>query len=123
MRFYSTHLKAHEEPVLIPESFSWGALILGPIWLAAHKAWVSAAIALAVYILIASLLNPNAVPVLLAGVALLLGLMGNDLRRWSLERRGYVMTHVFAARNQLEALRSLLEASPELTDRYRPWPT
>ena len=123
MKFYSTHLKAHEEPVLIPESFSWGALILGPIWLAAHKAWIAAAISLAVYVLIASLLNPNAVPVLLAGVALLLGLIGNDLRRWSLERRGYVMTNVFAARNQLEALRSLLEARPDLADRFRPWPT
>ncbi len=123
MRFYSTHLKAHEEPVLIPETFSWGALILGPIWLAAHKAWIAAAISLAAYILIAMLLNPNAVPIILAGVALLLGLLGHDLRRWSLERRGYVMTNVFVARNQLEALRSLLEARPDLADRYRPLPT
>jgi hypothetical protein len=123
VRFYSTHLKAHEEPVLIPETFSWGALILGPIWLAAHKAWIAAAISLAAYILIAMLLNPNAVPIILAGVALLLGLLGHDLRRWSLERRGYVMTNVFVARNQLEALRSLLEARPDLADRYRPLPT
>jgi Protein of unknown function (DUF2628) len=123
VRFYSTHLKAHQEPVLIPESFSWGAMILGPVWLAAHRAWISAAIALAVYILLALLFNPNAVPVLLAGEALLLGLTGNDLRRWSLERRGYVMTNVFAARNQLDAFRTLLESRPDLADRFRPWPT
>jgi hypothetical protein len=121
--FYSTHLKAHEEPVLIPERFSWGALILGPIWLAAHKAWIAAAISLAVYILIASLLNPDARLVVMGGVSLLMGLIGNDLRRWSLERRGYVMTNVFAADSQLEALRALLDARPDLAERFRPWPT
>ncbi len=48
MKIYTALLKAGAEPVLVREGFSWGALFLGPFWLAAHRAWVPAAISLAV---------------------------------------------------------------------------
>ena len=55
MKIYTALLKADAEPVLVREGFSWGALIFGPFWLAAHRAWIAAAISLAAYVLIAVL--------------------------------------------------------------------
>ena len=53
MNLYTALLKDDAEPVLVREGFAWGALILGPLWLAAHRAWIAAAISLAAYVLIA----------------------------------------------------------------------
>ena len=39
-------------PVLVREGFAWGALMFGPLWLAAHRAWIAAALALAAAVLI-----------------------------------------------------------------------
>ena len=43
MRGYTAHLKPGRTPVLVPEGFSWAAWLFGPLWLAAHRAWVPAA--------------------------------------------------------------------------------
>ena len=59
MTFYTAHLKPDAEPVLVREGFSWGALVFGPLWLAAHRAWLLAALALAGYVLIAALIPPR----------------------------------------------------------------
>ena len=123
MTFYSTHLKAHEEPVLVPETFSWGALFFGPIWLAFHRAWIPAILSLAAGLLIALLTHGIAATVILmTGLALMLGLTGHDLRRWSLERSGYLLVHVAAGRDEIEAMQQLLHHRPDLEDRYRPRP-
>jgi hypothetical protein len=44
----------------------------------------------------------------------LLGLFGHDFQRGALERRGYVLTHVLAARDEEAAYARLLAARPEL---------
>jgi hypothetical protein len=120
--FYSTHLKAHEEPVLVPERFAWGALFFGPVWLAAYRAWIPAILSLAAGLVIALLTHGIAQVVLMTGLALILGLTGHDLRRWSLERSGYLLVHVLAGRDEIEAMRQLLYYRPDLEDRYRPRP-
>ena len=122
MKIYTALLKADAEPVLVREGFSWGALILGPVWLAAHRAWVAAALSLAAAVLIAVLVPRPASVILELGLALILGLTGNDLRRWALESRGYLLIHVLAAINADDAFTRLLVRRPELGDRFRPEP-
>jgi hypothetical protein len=122
VKTYSALLKTDAEPVLVAESFAWGALIFGPLWLVAHRAWIAAAISLAAYVLIAVLASWPASVVLAAGVAVILGLTGNDLRRWALEHRGYLLAHVLAAHDRDEALTRLLVIRPDLVARFRPEP-
>jgi len=102
--------------VLVPEGFSWGALVLGPLWLAAYRAWVPAAIALAAAIIILALGTDAIQAVLLAGLGVLLGQSGQDLRRWSLTQRGYRLAHVLAAPDEEAALERLLTAQPDLIE-------
>ncbi len=120
MRIYAALLKPDAEPVLLREGFSWGALILGPVWLAANRAWIAAAISLAAYVLTGFLIPPPARVILLIGQALILGFTGLDLRRWALEQRGYLLVHVLAARDGDEAFSRLLANRPDLASRYRP---
>jgi hypothetical protein len=119
MRLYTALLKPDAEPILVREGFSWGALILGPLWLAAHRAWIAAALSLAGYVLIAALATEPANLILATGLALILGLTGNDLRRWALENRGYLLAHVLAAGSQDDALTRLLTNRPDLANRFR----
>ncbi|HUN43065.1 MAG TPA: DUF2628 domain-containing protein [Acetobacteraceae bacterium] len=107
-------------PVLVREGFSWGALIFGPIWLAVHNAWVPAALVLAASILIGALTSGPTQSALLLALVLWLGFTGNDLRRWSLRLRGFVLQEVVSARNATEALGVMLERRPDLTSRFLP---
>ncbi len=120
MRIYSAHLKLNTEPVLLREGFSWGALIFGPVWLAANRAWVAAAVSLAAYILITVLVPQPLRLILGVALAILLGLTGFDLCRWSVARRGFLLVHVIAARGREEALQRLLTYRPDLAIRFFP---
>jgi hypothetical protein len=120
VRLYGAHLKADAEPVLVREGFSWGALIFGPFWLAAHRAWIAAGLSFAAFVFIALLAPAPAGTILSAGLAVLLGLAGNDLRSNALEQRGYTLLHVLAARGRDEAWMRLIAARPDLKARYRP---
>jgi hypothetical protein len=46
------------------------------------------------------------------------GLFGNDMRRWSLERRGFACAHVIAARDEDGALVRLLDRRPDLAEAF-----
>jgi hypothetical protein len=120
VKIYTALLKPGAEPVLVREGFAWGVVYLGPLWLAAHRAWIAAGISLAAYVLIAVLVPRPARVVLLLALSYGLGFIGNDLRRWALENRGYLVQHVLAARGEEEALGRLLTDRPELADRFRP---
>ena len=112
MKIYTALLKADAEPVLVREGFSWGALILGPFWLAAHRAWIAAAISLAA---VRADRRPRAAPasgVLAAALAVILGLTGNDLRRWALDNRGYLLVHVAERRQPGRRLHPPADPSP-----------
>jgi hypothetical protein len=106
--------------VLVPEGFSWGALCFGPVWLAVHRAWIAAVLTLAATVLIIGLTAGGAAAVLLLALIVLLGLSGHDLRRWSLDHRGYLLAQVIAARNELEALAHLLDRRPDLKGSFMP---
>ena len=122
MKIYTALLKHEAEPVLIKEGFSWGALIFGPFWLAAHRAWTAAAISLAIYVLTWVFMPDPGRAFVMAGEAVILGLTGGDLRRWALTQRGYLLLHVLAARDWDEAWLRLLSRRPDLAERFRPEP-
>jgi hypothetical protein len=122
MRRYTVHVRpAPSDPTaaaprntgvtLVPERFSWGALFLGPLWFAAVGAWLPALLVAALWAIGGAVFPP---PV--AAVVVLQGLLGQDLRRWSLRRRGFVVAGVVVARGRDTALARLLDARADLRD-------
>ena len=120
MKVWTAHLRAGSAPVLVRDGFSLGAFLFGPLWLAAHRAWIPAVLALVLTLAILRLTAAPATGVLLLGLMVLLGLLGRDMVRWSLERRGYVLLHAVVARNADAALARLLDARAELAARFSP---
>ncbi len=118
MRFYTAHIRSGAAPVLVREGFSWGALFFGPLWLAAHRVWIPAVVSLAAFVMIFVLTDGRMAAALLIALVVLIGLSGHDLRRWSLDHRGYVLSQVVSARDELEALAQLLERRPDLKGSY-----
>ena len=114
MKSYTAHLKPHCPPVMLLEGWSWGAALFGPLWLLAHRAWVPAVLFGAAALLVMALLPPGLGGVIGLGFGVLAGLLGRDAVRWSLERRGYLLTHVLAARDEESALARLLHARADL---------
>jgi hypothetical protein len=111
---YSVLTMADAEPVLVREGFAWPALILGPLWMAAQRAWIPAAITLAADIIILILAPDPTRYVLLGGLAVILGLVWHDLQVWSLEQQGWLLQHVVAARSKDAAWMRLIDQRPEL---------
>ena len=120
MRFWTGHLRPGTRPVLVREGFAWGALLFGPLWLAAHRAWIPAALSLAAGILILALAAGPAATALMLALAVWLGLSGHDLRRWSMRQRGFTLFQIVAARNETDALVRLLERRPDLASSFLP---
>jgi hypothetical protein len=120
VNFWTAHIRAGATPVLVREGFSWGALLFGPIWLAAHRAWIAAVLSAVLIVLILMLTTGGFAVLLLCALMLLLGLSGHDLRRWSLDHRGYLLAQVVAARTELDALAGLLERRPDLRGSFLP---
>jgi hypothetical protein len=116
VRVYTAHLHAEKPPVLVREAFAWGALIFGPLWLLRHGAWIQALLSIAILVLIVTAAPPVLRPLLAFGVFLLLGLFGNDLRRWNLSLRHFVLANVVSARNHDEAYVRLLSHRPDLLE-------
>jgi hypothetical protein len=117
VKIWTAHEKPHSAPILLREGFSFGALCLGPIWLAWHRAWLAAAAVFLLSLLIVGLTRPPASAILSLGLAPLVGLSGRDLVRWSIARRGYLETNVVAGRNEDEAQSRLLAERPDLVER------
>ena len=114
MKVYTAHTRARCPPLLVREGFSFGAFVFGPLWLLAHRAWVAGILALCAYGAIGVLTHGNLSLVLFLAAAWLLGMIGQDLRRWSLERGGYLEAHVVAAPDGDAALSRLLTRRPDL---------
>lgn len=124
MRIYTAHLRPGRMPLLLREGFSVGAFLFGPLWLFAHRAWLPGILALVVLVGLFALSAawPGAAlpPVLLLAYALLMGLEGRDLCRWSLGRRGFSPSYVVAARNAEAGLARLVERDPTLASEDLP---
>jgi hypothetical protein len=120
LTFWTAHVRQGATPVLVREGFSWGALLFGPLWLAAHRAWIPAVLTAVATVLILFLAPDLLSIVLLSALVLLVGLSGQDLRRWTLDHRGYLLAQVIVARNEVDALQLLLSRRPDLRGSYLP---
>lgn len=91
--------------VLVKEGFCWPALFIAGLWLLFRRMWLVFLIYLAFVVAMAALGNayaglPHALMLL---ASLFLALEGNNLRHWTLERRGYVLVGIAEGRNRDEA--------------------
>jgi hypothetical protein len=118
VRIWTAHLRPDRPPLLVREGFSLGAFLFGPLWLAFHRAWIPAVLALLASGVIVRMSAPPVSTVLLLGEMVLLGLSGRDLVRWALARRGYVLAHAVVARDADGALVQQPDQRAELTERY-----
>jgi hypothetical protein len=110
MKVFTSHVRPGGEPVMVREGFSWAAFFFGFLFLAAHRAWIQAALNLAALLLIVALDRALASGAPMLGLALLQGLFGRDLWRWSLAQRGFRTGPVVVAPNEDEAFAKLLGA-------------
>jgi hypothetical protein len=118
MKSFSAYLRPQSEPVLVAEGFSYAAFLFGPFWLLARRAWLTAVALLCVEIVLMVLVPDSVrVPVALA-LAWLVGLCGLDVVGWSLERAGYDLAHVVAARDEESGYARLMAARPDLVDDF-----
>ena len=115
MNIWTAHTRPETPPVLVREGFSWAALLFGPLWLLAHRAWIAGLLSLCAGFALA-FVPGTAGTVLGLGLAWLLGLTGRDLWRWSLARRGFTTVHVIAASDAEGALARLLARRPDLVE-------
>ena len=113
MKLFTAHLHPAKPPVLVREGWSWWAFIFGPLWLLSHGAWIATALSVAVLIA-CTYAPPPLRPLLAFAVFWLLGLCGNDLRRWSLDLGRFRLAHVVAARNRDEAFLRLIDVRADL---------
>jgi hypothetical protein len=119
VRVWTAYTRVRTPPVLVREGFCWSALVFGPFWLLARGAWIPAVLGLLAGVLVAripAVLGVDFAPWLEVALAAAFGLFGRDLWRWSLERRGFVLTHVVAAGDEDEAFARLLARRPDLVD-------
>jgi len=125
MTVYSVHVRdtgLRPNLALVKDGFSWPAAIFGFLWALVVGAWEVAAV-LFVIQLVAGLAVPMLIgdatsqTVVQLGVSVVIGLIANELRRWSLDRRGMLEDAVVTAHDKEEAERRYLDANPYMTSK------
>lgn len=114
-RLYSVHLnpkapRPYESPVFVPEGFNVYAFLFHIFWALYHRIWLQAFIILGLLIAvqIASAygdLSRTSTIILDLGIRLMIGMAANDLRRDTLDKRGWVVSDVVIADSLLDAER------------------
>jgi hypothetical protein len=96
------------ELVFVKDGFSWPALFIPPVWLVWHRLWLTLLIwvvAVVVLSILSGLAGSDASTAVMILFAFWFALEANGLRRWTLERRGYVLVGVVEGRTLEDAER------------------
>ena len=125
MTVYSVHVRdtgLRPNLALVKDGFSWPAAVFGFIWALVIGAWDVALVLLGVQIIAGVLVplligDPTSQTVVQLGVSVVIGLIANELRRWSLDRRGMFEDAVVSAHDKEEAERRYLDANPYMTSK------
>jgi len=125
MTVYSVHVRdtgLRPNLALVKDGFSWPAAVFGFIWALVIGAWDVALVLLGVQIIAGVLVplligDPTSQTVVQLGVSVVIGLIANELRRWSLDRRGLYEDAVVTAHDKEEAERRYLDANPYMTSK------
>jgi hypothetical protein len=129
MRVYTVHIHPRRrdadglgdrDVVLVKEGFCWPALFFSVIWAIWKGLWLVALLFLLLQAALNLFFNVFLVPALTQAVlslvlAIAIGFFANDLRRWTLSRRGFRDGGVVAGRDLIAAERRFFENSPALT--------
>jgi len=119
MRLYSVFLRDHgrandENLLLVKEGFSWPAFVFTFVWALWSRMWWPAIVIFSVIVLsgwgaIQLGLGETIETVISVSLGVGLGLVGNDIRRWSLERQGYQEVALVTGKNTEDAMRRFLD--------------
>ncbi len=98
----------------VKEGFTIWGFLFGPLWLLYNRAWLAFILTLILMAGLAAVLvqfglkdqAPAIVDVL---VSLIIGFEGNNILRWSLQRKGYALLGSVAGRNRLECERRFFD--------------
>ena len=115
MRSYTVHYPPGRcGMVVLPEGFSWWALLFGPFWFLFHGLWASAILLVLVHMAFAGagqhfgIAEPVSGAVSLA-VSVLVGFNARDWWRLMLSRQGYSFEPVVLARSLEQAELTLMQ--------------
>jgi hypothetical protein len=130
MNLYAVYLRRHgldpdRDVVLIKEGFSWPAFFLSFVWALWNRLWLVAAGFLAAQGVVGlgiTLLRPDPLSqvFLSLGLAVIFGLLANDLRQSNLAGQGFVLTAVTSGRDSEVAYRRFLDHEPALAADLNP---
>jgi len=134
MIVYTVHEPSHpaqtlevraDDVIFIKEGFTWWGFLFAPLWLLFNALWLEFIAALLLMAGVAAGLTQLGLKDQAGGIAylllmLLVGFEGNGLRRWRLERKGYVYLASVAGNSLEECERRFFDVwLPSLT-RQRP---
>lgn len=94
--------------VFVKDGFSWPALLIPPVWLIWHRLWLTLLIwvvAVVALSILSGFAGSDAATAVMVLFAFWFALEANGFRRWTLERRGYVLAGVVEGRRIEDAER------------------
>lgn len=128
MRVFTIHtrrggLDPDRDIVVVKEGFCWPAFFFSVVWAVWCRLWLVALgllVAESVVGAIMAWLSANAVTqaIVSVGLALIIGIIGNDLRRWTLGRRDFIESDIVVAADGDTAEHRFFERHPQLTAEY-----
>lgn len=120
MQLYTVHqgpapASGGDDVVFVLDGFSWVALIVPPLWALFRSLWAVAAGVIIAALAIAAAAQwagaPERVTAIVSfAAALLFAYEANDLRRWTLRRRGFRDAGIVMGRNLADAEQRFFEA-------------
>lgn len=112
-QIYTVHIdpskpNSVEKAVFVREGFNFFAFIFVILWALYHRMWLvvlgmAIMAGLFAWVEEAKVLDKVSLAILQLAFQAIIGFYGNDLRRWWLSRRGYIMTDVVVSDNELRA--------------------
>ena len=114
MRTYSVHIRRHgldfdRDVVVVKEGFSWPACVFNIFWALWHRHWLAAIALFMIPLGIAIITNviglaPAGQTALSMGWSVIVGMLANDVRRYYLDRDGFVEDGITAGKSPDDAL-------------------
>jgi hypothetical protein len=110
----SADIRATDRFTFVRDGFHVWALLLGPVWLAWHRLWLAVigwlVVMAAVYVALVSLgVNRSVIFIAACLIALLMGLEGASLWRWTLSRRNWRQLDIVVADDEEAAERRFFD--------------
>lgn len=124
MRVYTVHLRRpiadpERDVVLVKEGFCWPAFLFGALWALWNRLWLVAGVLICieagVNLALPKIgLDEYSTALIGLGLALLAGYLGNEARRWTLFRRGFLEVGVVTGETMDGAERRFWDQRPHL---------